>query len=232
MITIEQIIALLETKFQGTRKDVLTNLASVIALQAEDEESVNTIIDHMTADGVQKFGQSYRSRIDKEIQQSNQSYEQTLRKKYDFKDKGQDPDPAGNPGGTLTLDQVRQLMAEQLNPVVQRMDAFDGRRQNESRRASYQAKLKESKISSAAEEMLLSTFDRMQFKDEQEFNSFVESQTPIIQKMAQEYADASLRTERTPSMGRTNDQGVSQATQDYMASKVNTGETSLGGKTL
>ena len=232
MLTIEKIVALLEAKFQGTRKDVLTTLAGVIALQAEDEESANAIIDRMTADGVQQFGQSHRSRIDKEIQQSNQSFEQNLRKKYDFKEKGQHEQDLKDQGGTLTIDQVRQLMAETLSPVVQRMDAFEGTRQTASRRESYQAKLKESKLSSAAEEMLLSTFDRMQFKDEDEFKSFVTSQEPMIQKMAQEYADASLRTERTPSFGRKNESGVSQAMQEYLANKGKSSESTLGGKSL
>ena len=230
MLTIEQIVALLESKFQGARKDVLTNLAGVIALQAEDEESANAIIEHMSADGVQKFGQTYRSRIDKEIQQSNQSFEKNLRQKYDFKEKGQQ-DPDQN-GGTLTIDQVRQLMAEQLQPFTQRMDAFESTRQGIARREAYQAKLKESKLSSAAEEMLMSNFDRMRFKDDEEFNSFVSTQTPIIQKMSQEYADLNLRNDRKPLFGVTGNDGVSAAMKDYLENKNNDGGSPLGGKSL
>ena len=88
MELIDQIIALLEAKFQGVRKDAIQNLASSIALQVEDEAGAKGIVDRMTAEKVNQFVTSYRSRIDKEVQQSNQAFEQNLRKKFDFTEKG------------------------------------------------------------------------------------------------------------------------------------------------
>ena len=75
MLTLEQIVAVLEKAFPGVRKDAIRSLAGVVAIQAEDEEAAQGIIDQMTAEKVQKFAQTYRSNIDREIQQSNQTLE-------------------------------------------------------------------------------------------------------------------------------------------------------------
>lgn len=231
MLTIEQVVALLVAKFPGVRKDALQNMAGVIVLQAEDEASAQGIIDHMTADNVQKFVQNYRSNIDREIQQSNQTFEQNLRQKYNFVDKQQQQQKPLNQqqNGPLDLDQMKALFAEALAPLTQRMDAYEQQRVGANRRETYVGKLKEAKLSEVMIDMMSAQFDRMNFKDDAEFNAFLESSQPTIDKLAQQQADTILRQDRTPGFSTVNNDGVSKAVTDFLGR----GESNpLGGKKI
>lgn len=222
------IIALLEAKFQGVRKDVLTNLASSIALQAEDEKEAKTIVDRMTAEKVNGFAQSYRSSIDREIQQSVQTNEQKLREKYNFTEKQSQQQQ--QPGG-LTIDQIKEIFREQLDPLTQRMDAYDKQKSASARRDLYVGKMKEAKLSEVAQNILLQQFDRMNFSDDADFNQFLADSQPTFAKMVQDDANARLRMDGTPSFGKTDDKGVSQGMKDYLESKTkNNGQ--VEGKAL
>lgn len=231
MLTVEQILALLGKKFPGMRKDALQNMASVIALQVEDEAAAQTIIDHMTADNVQKFVQTYRSNIDREIQQSNQTVEQNLRNKYNFVEKQtqQQQQQQQQQDGALTFEQLKTLFAEQLAPLTQRMDAYDLQRVGEARRETYLGKLKAAKLSEAMIDMMSAQFDRMSFKDDAEFNSFLESSQPTIDKLSQQVANETLRNDRTPGFNTVNQDGVSKAVSDYLAQGTS---NPLGGKAV
>lgn len=231
MLTVEQILALLGKKFPGMRKDALQNMASVIALQVEDEAAAQTIIDHMTADNVQKFVQTYRSNIDREIQQSNQTVEQNLRNKYNFVEKQtqQQQQQQQQQDGALTFEQLKTLFAEQLAPLTQRMDAYDLQRVGAARRETYLGKLKAAKLSEAMIDMMSAQFDRMSFKDDAEFNSFLESSQPTIDKLSQQVANETLRNDRTPGFNTVNQDGVSKAVSDYLAQGTS---NPLGGKAV
>lgn len=232
MDLLQQIIALLEAKFQGARKDVIQTLAGVIALQVEDEKGAKDIVDRMTADGLDKFGKAYRGRIDSEIQTSNTTLEQNLRKKYDFKEKeGQGGGGQGGQGGGITLDQIKQLMQETVNPMVQRLDAIEQQKAITTRRESFQEFLKGEKLSESAVEMLMGNFDRMTFKDQAEYDAYTASLKPMLQKMAQDYSDEGLRRDGVPGFANKNQDGVSQAVADYIQQGNQTG-AGLGGKAV
>ncbi len=230
MLTVEPILALLGKKFQGVRKDALQSVAGVIALQAEDEAAAQLIIDHMTAENVQKFVQTYRSSIDREIQQSNQTMEQNLRNKYDFVEKQQQQQQQQQQqSGALTLDQLKSLLAETIAPLTQRMDAYDQQRVGATRRETYLGKLKDAKLSEAMIDMMSAQFDRMAFKDDAEFNSFLESSKPTIDKLSQQIANDSLRNDHTPGFNTVNQDGVSKAVTDFLGQ----GQTNpIGGKAV
>ena len=231
MLTVEQILALLGKKFPGVRKDALQSVAGVIALQAEDEATAQGIIDHMTAENVQKFVQTYRSNIDREIQQSNQTMEQNLRNKYNFVEKQQQQQQQQqfNQEGPVTLDQLRSLFAEMTAPLTQRMDAYEQQRIGATRRETYVGKLKAAKLSEAMIDMMTSQFDMMSFKDDAAFNAFLETSQPTIDKLAQQVVDQSLRNDRTPAFSQVDKDGVSSAVNSYL----NRGEQNpLGGKKI
>lgn len=229
MLTIEQIVALLGAKFPGVRKDALQSVAGVIALQAEDEAAAQSIIDHMTAEKVQGFAQSYRSNIDREIQQSNQTYEQTLRNKYNFVEKQQQQQQQQQPGGAVTLEQMRSLFAEMTAPLTQRMDAYEQQRIGATRRETYVSKLKAAKLSETMIDMMTSQFDMMSFKDDAAFNAFLETSQPTIDKLAQQVVDQSLRNDRTPAFSQVDKDGVSTAVTSYLNRGV---QNPLGGKKI
>ena len=224
MELLDQIIALLEAKFQGVRKDVIQNLAGVIALQVDDKAGAEAIVGQMTAEKVNQFGTNYRSRIDREVQQSNQAFEQNLRKKYDLTEKKQAPQPNQDPKpGELTLEAIQAAMAAQLAPLTQRMDAYEQQKTGVARRESYVASMKSAKISESAQNTLLQQFDRMTFKDDADFNQFLADSQPAFSKMAQDESNSRLKTDRIPSMGNVDDKGVSAAMKAYVASKGTNG---------
>lgn len=241
---IKTILALLEAKFPGVRKDVLQNLAGVMALQVEDEAGANDVVGKLTADKVSAFGQQYRSAIDREIQQSVQTNEQNLRNKYNFVEKQnqqqqqqqqqqqnqqQQQQQEQQQAGGITLDQIRALMAEQMQPFAQRLDAIDAQKVAQTRRETYVGKLKEAKLDEAMIGMMTSQFDMMQFADDNAFNAFMAGQQPNIDKLAQQAANNLLRQDTKPSFASVNNDGVSNAVEAYLKKE---GGNGLGGKAI
>lgn len=229
---IKTILALLEAKFPGVRKDVLQNLAGVMALQVEDEAGANDVVGKLTADKVSAFGQQYRSAIDREIQQSVQTNEQNLRNKYNFVEKQnqqQQQQQQQQQAGGITLDQIRALMAEQMQPFAQRLDAIDAQKVAQTRRETYVGKLKEAKLDEAMIGMMTSQFDMMQFADDNAFNAFMAGQQPNIDKLAQQAANNLLRQDTKPSFASVNNDGVSNAVEAYLKKE---GGNGLGGKAI
>ena len=54
------ILALLVAKFQGVRKDGLSVMAGILALQAATEEEAKTLVDKLTDAQVNEFIKDYR----------------------------------------------------------------------------------------------------------------------------------------------------------------------------
>ena len=240
MITVEQIAQLLTKKFSGTRKDVLLSMAGVIALQVETEDDAQTIVDSMTADKVQAFSKSYRSTIDAEVQQSNKTLEDNLRKKYDFKEK-QDPKPADPPTpqpkpGELTIDAIKAILSEQMKPFQQRLDAIDAAKATQVRKETYLSKLREANLGQATIGALTAQFDAMHFATDDDFQAFLTNSQPTIDALKQEAANASLRSAGpVPAFGSNTanaDADVPQAVIDHIASRKTDPAKSLGGKAI
>lgn len=93
----EEILALLLTAFAGVRKDGLSQLAAVLALQVKTKEEANEVIGKLTADQVNAFVNDWRKEADAEIEKANQTREANLRKKYDFVEKKPEDGNGGNP---------------------------------------------------------------------------------------------------------------------------------------
>lgn len=133
----EKILALLVAKFQGVRKDGLQQLAAAIGLQVASEEEANQVVDKLTADKVNGFVTEWRRTADAEIKKANDTYEEGLRRKYDFKEKNTpDPNPAPDPnkpadGGAVTLDAISKLIdskrkgVESMKPRIQNLKMGD-----------------------------------------------------------------------------------------------------------
>ena len=65
------ILALLQSKFAGVRKDGLQQLAAVISVQVANEEEANEVVGKLTADKVSKFVTDWRKTTDAEIAKAN-----------------------------------------------------------------------------------------------------------------------------------------------------------------
>lgn len=84
----EKILALLTAKFSGVRKDGLTQMARIYALQVATEDEAKAIVDKLTKEQVDEFIKDFRGDVDKEVSDSNKTFETNLKKKFDFVEKG------------------------------------------------------------------------------------------------------------------------------------------------
>ncbi len=89
----EVILALLIAKFSGVRKDVLNHLARTFALQATNENEAKALVDKITDAQVNEFVKEFRTDVDKEVSESNKTFEANLKKKYEFVEKGKKVEP-------------------------------------------------------------------------------------------------------------------------------------------
>ena len=110
------ILALLVAKFQGVRKDALGVLAGVLALQATNEDEAKALVEKVTDAQVTEFAKDYRAGVDKEVSESNKTFETNLRKKYDFKEKQSEPGipPTENPNDIAAI--VKEAVAAAVKP--------------------------------------------------------------------------------------------------------------------
>jgi hypothetical protein len=87
----EKILALLQSQFAGVRKDGLNHIANVLAFQVNTEDEAKTLAGKLTAEQVNSFIADWRKEADAEITKANKSYDDGLRKKYDFTEKKTEP---------------------------------------------------------------------------------------------------------------------------------------------
>lgn len=234
----EQILALLVAKFQGERKDGLQQLALLIGTTAANIEEATEAVGKLTADKVSQFVKDYRRTADAEIAKANKTYEDGLRRKYDFKEKdapnptpNPTPDPAQQPGGALTAEQIRQIIREETKDVRDGLTTLNGDKLLATRRAQLIAKLDAAEVKGRQRDMMLRNFDRAAstFANDDDFNGYLTEVQGDIDAIAQENADQGLHGHEKPLFGAVNKEGVSAAVADYIASKSEN-KSSLSGK--
>lgn len=234
MNLIEKILALLTAKFEGVRKDGLQQLASVIGLQVTTEEEANEVVGKLTAEKVSGFVTSWRSSADAEIAKANKTYEDGLKQKYDFVEKGKQTPPAGanelEPGGAITLDAISKLIDSKLSGVQSSITEMNADKVATSRRKLFVAKLDEAKLEGSTREMLIKNFDRANnFQSDEDFNGYIADLQGDIAALAQERADAGLSGHEKPIFGAVNKEGVSSGVADYIKAQTES-KTAFTGK--
>lgn len=219
MNLLEEILALLKTQFPGVREDGLQQLAAGISLQVATKEEAAEIVGKITADKVQQFVKDWRSKADAEIGKANQTYENSLKEKYDFVEKGKPTPPTPPttpPTGELTLEAVRQLIADELKGVQQSITSINDNKVAEARKGQFVAALDKAKLEGTKRDLLLDNFGRMSFKDDADFESFMTSQAAHIATLAQEEANKDLQSHEKPIFGAVTKEGVSEGVAEYI----------------
>lgn len=234
MNLIEKILALLTAKFEGVRKDGLQQLASVIGLQVTTEEEANEVVGKLTAEKVSGFVTSWRSSADAEIAKANKTYEDGLKQKYDFVEKGKQTPPAvtnePEPSGAITLDAISKLIDSKLSGVQSSITEMNADKVATSRRELFVAKLDEAKLEGSTREMLIKNFDRANnFQSDEDFNGYITDLQGDIAALAQERADAGLSGHEKPIYGAVNKEGVSSGVADYIKAQTES-KTAFTGK--
>lgn len=235
MPTIEEILALLQTKFVGARKDGLEQLAGAIALQCTTKDEAQAIIDKLSDEKVKGFITDWRKKTDAEISKATATHEKSLRDKYDFAEKtnheggdggagegGEKKTPAG---GELTLEAIGKLIDQRLEGL---QNTFSAKEAAKGYRATFEQELDKAGVKGRQREMMLRSFDRANtFKNADEFNAYLAEAQGDIDAIKQEQADAGLGGQAKPIFGAVNKDGVSTAVEQFLTAKK---ENPLSGK--
>lgn len=235
MPTIEEILALLQTKFVGARKDGLEQLAGAIALQCTTKDEAQAIIDKLSDEKVKGFITDWRKKTDAEISKATATHEKSLRDKYDFAEKtnheggdggagegGEKKTPAG---GELTLEAIGKLIDQRLEGL---QNTFSAKEAAKGYRATFEQELDKAGVKGRQREMMLRNFDRANtFKTPDEFNTYLAEAQGDIDAIKQEQADAGLGGQAKPIFGAVNKDGVSAAVEQFLTAKK---ENPLSGK--
>ena len=222
------ILALLVAKFQGARKDGLNVLAGILALQASTEDEAKALVEKITDAQVNEFIKDYRKDVDKEVSESNKTFETNLRKKYDFKEKEVEPgnDPSKNPNDIAEI--VKAAVAAAVKPFEEKLSGYETKNIADSRLAKLNEKLTDCK-DETFKAQTLKDFARMTFANDDDFTQYLNDKTADIATANQNVANAALGgASGKPLFAQKGDDGISKGVADYVASQKPENDTFKG----
>lgn len=211
----EKILKLLENKFQGTRKDGLSILAGVLSLTAQDEETAQKIIDNLDAEGVKQFITDYRRATDSEITKANKTAEENLRQKFDFVEKGKQPEP--QPKNEPQTTDISELLKKATEPILQRLSQLETERVKAQREGSLKKIL--NGIPESVKNIMIENFSTKTFESEEAFSDYLKQAEETVNAAAQEYKAANLP--HAPKYGNSDNSEVSAGMKAFIAAKQN-----------
>lgn len=213
------ILALLVAKFQGARKDGLNVLAGILALQASTEDEAKALVEKITDAQVNEFIKDYRKDVDKEVSESNKTFETNLRKKYDFKEKQNEPGipPTENPNDIAAI--VKEAVAAAVKPFEEKLSGYETKSIAETRLAALNEKLNGCK-DETFKAQTLKDFARMTFANDDDFAQYLNDKTTDIANANQNVANAALGgASGKPLFAQKGDDGISKGVADFVASQ-------------
>lgn len=222
------ILALLVAKFQGARKDGLNVLAGILALQASTEDEAKALVEKITDAQVNEFIKDYRKDVDKEVSESNKTFETNLRKKYDFKEKEVEPGnkPPENPNDIAEI--VKAAVAAAVKPFEEKLSGYETKNIADSRLAKLNEKLNDCK-DETFKAQTLKDFARMTFANDDDFTQYLNDKTADIATANQNVANAALGgASGKPLFAQKGDDGISKGVADYVASQKPENDTFKG----
>ena len=171
----QQILALLQAKFAGVRKDGLAQLARMIALQVTSQEEAQALIDKLDVEKVTETVKDYRKDVDKEVSEANKTYEGNLKKKIkivelDDQTQADDPTKKTNPDDLQAA--IKAAVAEVVKPLNDEIAALRGSKISESRLQTLTEKLGSCK-DETFKAKVLKDFNRMSFTDDNAFDEYL-----------------------------------------------------------
>lgn len=217
----ETILALLVAKFQGARKDVLLHMARTLALHVADKEAAQKIVDGLTDAQVEAYTKEVRAEVDKEVSDSNKTYEANLKKKFDFvakktnePGKGENGNENNDPQDLSTT--IAAAVAAALKPINDQLATMTLANTAKSRLDTLNEKLSSCK-DERFKAMTLKSFARMQFKDDAEFDEYIADCVKDIENANQDFADDKLNQGGgSPLFASKGNDGISQAVADFV----------------
>ena len=194
-------------------------MAGILALQASTEDEAKALVEKITDAQVNDFIKDYRKDVDKEVSESNKTFETNLRKKYDFKEKETEPggDPNKNPENLAEI--VKAAVAAAVKPFEEKLSGYETKNIADSRLAKLNEKLNECK-DETFKAQTLKDFARMTFANDDDFTQYLNDKTADIATANQNVANAALGgASGKPLFAQKGDDGISKGDADYVASQ-------------
>lgn len=219
----ETILALLIAKFSGVRKDGLTALARSLALQCTTEDEAKALVDKITDAQVNEFVRDYRADVDKEVSESNKTFESNLKKKFDFVEKQTEP------GGKQTQNQntdtnniaelIKSAVADAVKPFQEELSGYKMANIAKSRLQSLNEKLASCKDENFKAQTL-KDFSRMKFDSDDDFNEYLAEKVKDIATANQNKADTELgNSGGSPLFAQKEESGISKDVAEFIKSQ-------------
>ena len=206
----KKIIEALATKFEGVEANILDRVAENLSKTVKSEDEIQTIVDGVT---FQSVLESYAdSRTNEAVTSAVANYE----KKYNLKDGKpiqETPPPPPTPTGEEIPPYIKALM-EQNKRLEEQISAINSERQTTSRKKTLQGVLKDAP--QKLRERYEKDFNRLSFKDDNDFQSWIDEVTPEVQALSEDY-NRRTPTITPPKSGRT---VHSKPINPYLAEKL------------
>lgn len=213
----DKILKLLESKFQGTRKDGLATLAGVLSLTATTDEAAAAAVDALTADAVSNFVTEFRKAADAEITKATKTAEENLRQKYDFVEKGKKPQPPEPDKQNPPAPNFEEALKEAMKPYLAEIEALKGANVKATRRGKLEKAIEAAPAS--VKDLMLENFDNTTFNDDTAYEEYLAKATEKATTMAQELSNNQLGNLGRPQFGTVNDNDVSAGMKAYVEAK-------------
>lgn len=229
----ETILALLIAKFSGVRKDGLVALARSLALQCTTEDEAKALVDKFTDAQVNEFVKDYRADVDKEVSESNKTFETNLKKKFDLVQKTE-PGGKKNPKDTDPDDIaaiVKAAVDAAVAPLNEKLNGYEAKTIAETRLQALNEKLNGCKDENFKAQTL-KDFARMNFKDDADFDEYLKGKETDIATANQNKADTDLSNSGgSPLFSQKEESGISKGVAEYVESLKPDNDT-LKGKEI
>lgn len=212
-MTNTEILALLEAKFQGVRKDSLGTLAATLTMMSDEE--AKKFVEGLDATRLNQFVTEDRKNRDAEISKAIATYKQ----------KNPEPQPPVTPPAPPTdngnnqpdlAKMIAEAVANAVNPLTTQIQNLKTERDTTARLGALNQILNaENTLPQSYKDMMIANFNATQFADETAFANYLETQKSNVAKFKQEMIDSGFANQR-PTIGKTNADGISSGVALYL----------------
>ena len=231
----EKFLALLIAKFSGVRKDVLTHMARAFALQVATEDEAKALVEKITDAQVNEFVKEVRADVDKEVSESNKTFEANLKKKFNFVAKqtepggkgGKDDEPDPNDISAV----IKAAVAEAVKPFQEELSGYKADNIAKARLQRLNEALASCK-DETFKAQTLKDFARMKFDDDSSFDEYLTDKTADIATANQNVANDKLNNAGgSPLFSQKEESGISKGVAEYVESQK-PGKDNFTGKEI
>ena len=179
----EEILKALKTKFPGVDAKILERIAKKKAETTTKEEEVKTVVDGVT------FQSILESEGDRRADEAQKTAVTNYEKKYKLKDgKPTDepapkttPSPTNQPTGgedSEVMKMLKEIKADN-EQLRNELNGFKSEKLGNQRKQQFEALFEGA--SDKLKERYMRNYDRLSFKDDEDFNGWLDSQKPFIE---------------------------------------------------